>query len=180
MTTERERITDEDLARIEVDLSTLDPDATEYHWIAAAHVRRLLKALPALVAAVREARAEVKAIDDANTALGSQVIDLMRERDEAGEALADPITLLEGLAQKVSDSNGGFSSVDLPPPCIPDGGLPDAWEAADYVAVRWHPEDGFDYQLGIGGDEEMDKRHVTREKAVALLALRRAARILNG
>ena len=147
-----DRITDEDLARMEVDLSALDLDATEYHWIAAAHVRRLLKALPALVAEVRELR----------------------------QALADPITLLEGLAQKVSDSNGGFSSVDLPPPCIPDGGLPDAWEAADYVAVRWHPEDGFDYQLGIGGDEEMDKRHVTREKAVALLALRRAARILNG
>ena len=56
MTTERKPIMDEDLARIELDLSALDPDAAEYHWIAAAHVRRLLKALPALVAEVRELR----------------------------------------------------------------------------------------------------------------------------
>ena len=122
MTTERERITDEDLARIEVDLSTLDPDATEYHWIAAAHVRRLLKALPALVAAVREARAEVKAIDDANTALGSQVIDLMRERDEARGWVAHWLITVgcpdceDGLCYVDTDTDGGYYDPE-PAPC---------------------------------------------------------------
>jgi cell division septum initiation protein DivIVA len=66
-----ERFTDEDLARIEAN-PTVAFDVDE---------------IRALVAEVRELRAEVKHIDDANTALGSQVIDLMRERDEARQAL---------------------------------------------------------------------------------------------
>jgi len=98
-----ERFTEEKLARIELDLSALDPDATEYHWIAAAHVRRLLKALPALVAEVRELRAEVKHIDEANTALGSQVIDLIRERDEAPEALEE---LVAAVAEHENATSG--------------------------------------------------------------------------
>jgi len=105
--------------------------------------------------------------------LGAVLREAWRERDEA---LDDPITLLEGLAQKVSDSNGGFCSVDIPPPSQDAPPVADGWELLDYVAVRWHPEDGFDYQWGIGGDAEMDKRHVTRDKAMALLADRRAPR----
>jgi len=93
MTTDRKPITDEDLAGIEglcrlalaAGIDTVEQDAA-----------RLL----ALVAEVRELRAEVKHIDEANTALGSQVIDLMRERDEAQEAL-DAVLVAVGNAQKL-------------------------------------------------------------------------------
>lgn len=45
------------------------------------------KLMLALVSALRVAWADLKHIDDANTALGAQVVALMEERDEAREAL---------------------------------------------------------------------------------------------
>jgi hypothetical protein len=87
---------------------------------------------------------------------------------DALRAGLEPLALLEALAQEVSDHLGGYSFVDIPPPDTFTDSL-GIWDMPDYVAVRWHPEDGFDYQLGIGGEEEMDKRHVSRELAAEVL-----------
>ena len=80
--TERKPFTDEDLARIE---------ALGHHWTeqGVSYGRLTGEQLSALIAEVRALRAELKHIDEANTALGSQVIDLMQERDEARQALAE-------------------------------------------------------------------------------------------
>jgi hypothetical protein len=86
-----------------------------------------------------------------------------------GTELDDTLTLLERIAREISDHLGGWVSVDLPSPDPFTCSALDMWDMADYLAVRWQPEDGFDYQLGIGGHEEMDKRHVSRELASKVL-----------
>jgi hypothetical protein len=99
-------ITESALARMEVDIVRW-----QQGQISAEEVAAIMETdLPALIAYVRELRGELKDMDDANTALGSQVIDLMRERDEAWEGL-EPFGQQTFYGSVPDDARVGFFRV---------------------------------------------------------------------